>query len=179
MYFFQHSCSLFFFACYSRSPFCLSHHSSPSFSLIYYLTSPGHSSCFFLILSLFKLCLVLHLSPNFFLVLHSAFKIFLPLHPSLRLFLLLLPIIQALHSISLNQTLSAILLIIQALLFSSVLIHALRFTFSHHSHSSFYFVSSFMLFILILLSFNLSHLLHLFLWPHYLSLKPSFLLTCH
>ena len=179
MYFFQHSSSLFFFAYYSSSPFCLSHHSSPSFYLIYYLTSPGHSSCFFLIVYLFKLFLVLHLSPNFFLVLHSAFKIFLPLHSSLRLFLLFLLIIQALHSTSLNQTLSAILLIIQALLFTSVLIHALCFTFSHHSHSSFCFLSSFTLFILILLSFNLSHLLHLFLWPHYLSLKPLFLLTYH
>ena len=119
------------------------------------------------------------MSSNFFLVLHSAIKIFLPLHPSLKLFLLFLLIIQALHSTSLNQTLSAILLIIQALLFTSLRIHALRFTFSHHSHSSFYFLSSFTLFILILLSFNLSHLLHLFLWPHCLSLKPSFLLTYH
>ena len=179
LYFFQHSSSLSVFAYYSSSPFCLSHHSSPSFCLIYYLTSPGHSSSFFLILYLFKLFLVLHMPSNFFLVLHWAIKIFLPLHPSLKLFLLFLLIIQALHSTSLNQTLSAILLIIQTLLFTSLLIHALCFTFSRHSHSSFYFLSSFTLFILILLSFNLSRLLHLFLWPHYLSLKPSFLLTYH
>ena len=121
------------------------------------------------------------MSSNFFLVLYSAMKIFLPLHPSLKLFLLFLLIIQALHSTSLNQSLSAILLIIQALLFTSLLIHALRFTFSRHSHSSFYFISSFTLFILILLSFSLpftspfplaSLLVTQALISTYLSLKP-------